>query len=105
VFVLVRGLPPRETALARALHGTDAAAWGPSEYLLADTVDALNAANWQRAQGKPADYPKPYPRPGDEPDEVTRDAPERVAARAEYERRMQRPSLEERQQPTNDEED
>lgn len=65
VFVLIRGLPPRETALARALEGAEATAWGPLEYMAAVQVDYLAAANWQRASGKAADYPAPYPRPGD----------------------------------------
>lgn len=42
----------------------DAADWGLPESLLAEVADALRVANWQRGQGKRADYPKPIPRPG-----------------------------------------
>ncbi|WP_425591812.1 DUF5361 domain-containing protein [Actinomyces procaprae] len=41
--------------------------WGLTEHLLAAAVDALNIANWQRANaGKkaPSPRPKPIPRPG-----------------------------------------
>lgn len=38
--------------------------WGLSELLIAEAVDALAVANWQRGAGKRADYPKPIPRPG-----------------------------------------
>lgn len=41
----------------------EAALWGVTDYLLAAAVDALNAANWQRAGDKKAHRPKPLPRP------------------------------------------
>lgn len=46
-----------------ALHGA-AAAWTPAEYLLANVVDLLAAANWQRGGGK-GKKPKRVRRPGD----------------------------------------
>jgi hypothetical protein len=60
--VLVRHLP-LDSATALAVNG-DAAAWGITEHLLAAAVDALNAANWQRAGDKKLPRPKPIPRPG-----------------------------------------
>lgn len=57
---------PRQSALARAAHGSDLA-WGLTEHLLATAVDALNIANWQRGnEGRksPSRKPKPVPRPG-----------------------------------------
>lgn len=46
----------------RAIH--EAAAWGPTEYLLAAAVDALRDANWQRSGDKKLQRPDPLPRPG-----------------------------------------
>lgn len=64
---LIRCLPP-ESALAAELPESSARPdrrprWGHVEYLLADVVDVLLAANWQRGGGK-SQRPKPYPRPG-----------------------------------------
>lgn len=42
--------------------GTDGA-WTVTDFLLADVVDALNAANWQRAGDKAGQKPDPVPRP------------------------------------------
>lgn len=58
---------PRSSALFRSQH-PDEAVWGHQEQLLALIADTLAAANWQRAQGKKKDYPKPIPRPGVEQD-------------------------------------
>ncbi|MFE9497264.1 hypothetical protein [Streptomyces collinus] len=58
---------PRSSALFRAQHPEEAV-WGHQEQLLALIADTLAAANWQRAQGKKKDYPKPIPRPGVEGD-------------------------------------
>jgi hypothetical protein len=44
----------------RSLHG-DIAAWSVTDHLLANVIDLLQAANWQRG-GKGAP-PKPFPRP------------------------------------------
>lgn len=55
---------PHTSALARAVHG-EAAAWGPTEHLLATVIDVLQIANWQRAGKKGGPRPKPIPRPGD----------------------------------------
>jgi hypothetical protein len=54
---------PRESALYRDMH-PEYAEWGVVEHLLATTVDALHAANWQRAGKKNAPRPKPVKRPG-----------------------------------------
>lgn len=54
-------LPPG--ALTWQDVGTDAA-WSTESHLLAQIVDTLNAANYQRAGGK-GDKPKPLPRPTD----------------------------------------
>lgn len=53
---------PSTSAFARSVNGP-AAAWTVGDYLLAQAVDALHAANWQRAGGK-GQRPKPVPRPG-----------------------------------------
>lgn len=44
-----------------SLHG-EAARWGVTDYLLANAVDALQGANWQRGGGK-GSRPKPVHRP------------------------------------------
>ncbi|MFF9868495.1 hypothetical protein ACF1G0_24355 [Streptomyces sp. NPDC013953] len=65
--VLVRHMP-RDSALARALHG-EAAEWGVSDYLLAAAVDHLAESNWmfatvnQDEDAEALEYPKPVPRP------------------------------------------
>ncbi|MFF3750099.1 hypothetical protein ACFYYH_06495 [Streptomyces sp. NPDC002018] len=69
VAVLVRHLP-RESALARDLHG-EAADWSVTDHLLAHAVDRLAEANWMFAavnrdeDADPPDAPEPLPRPGD----------------------------------------
>lgn len=50
---------------------TAEASWGLTELLLAEAVDALRIANWQRGSGKRSEYPKPLPRPGVEPESLT----------------------------------
>lgn len=52
---------PRDSALAREIHG-EAAEWGPDTHLLGDLLDVLQIANWQRA-GKKRGAPKPIKRP------------------------------------------
>lgn len=65
--VLVRHMP-RDSALARAVHG-EAAEWAVSDYLLATAVDHLAEANWlfatvnQDEDAEPLEYPTPVPRP------------------------------------------
>jgi hypothetical protein len=54
---------PRESSLARAMHGEDAL-WGLTDHLVAAAVDELAVANWQRQGKKGAPRPKPLPRPG-----------------------------------------
>lgn len=61
---------PQDSALYRAMN-PDEHAWDLPTLLLAEAVDALHVANWQRGSGKRKDYPKPIPRPGIEPDAVT----------------------------------
>lgn len=58
---------PHSSALYRAMN-PDETEWGLTEHLLAYVVDLSAVANWQRAQGKKKDYPKPIPRPGIEVD-------------------------------------
>lgn len=58
---------PRSSALFRSMHPEEAE-WGLQEQLLALNADYLAVSNWQRAQGKKKDYPKPIPRPGVEKD-------------------------------------
>lgn len=41
----------RLNVLCQGMYG-ETARWGPTENLLASTVDALRGANWQRAGGK-----------------------------------------------------
>lgn len=44
--------------------------WGTSDYMLANVVDLLNAANWQRGGDKHKPRPKPVKRPGENDDSV-----------------------------------
>ncbi|MCK8680320.1 hypothetical protein [Streptomyces lichenis] len=66
--VLVRHMP-RDSALARALHG-EAAEWQVGDYLLAAAVDHLAESNWmfatvnQDEDAEPLEYPVPVVRPG-----------------------------------------
>jgi hypothetical protein len=65
--VLVRHMP-RDSALARAVHG-EAADWDVSDYLLAAAVDHLAESNWmfatvnQDEDAEALEYPAPVPRP------------------------------------------
>ncbi|MFD0034976.1 hypothetical protein ACWGDS_41340 [Streptomyces sp. NPDC055059] len=65
--VLVRHMP-RDSALARELHG-EAAEWTTADHLLAAVVDQLAEANWMFAtvnrdeDAEPIDPPQPVPRP------------------------------------------
>lgn len=63
-MVLVDHLP-RESALARQVHG-DNVDWDMPSQLLAAVIDQLRVANWQRTQDgqKGRRPPKPTPRPG-----------------------------------------
>ena len=68
--MLVQHLP-RDSALARALHG-ESADWTVTDHLLATVVDQLAEANWMFAtvnrdeDSEPLEYPEPVPRPGSE---------------------------------------
>ncbi|MEU0831035.1 hypothetical protein ACNPQM_08165 [Streptomyces sp. NPDC056231] len=70
--MLVQHLP-RDSALARDLHG-EAAEWSVTDHLLANAVDQLTVANWMFAtvnrdmDSEPLDCPEPTPRPGTTPD-------------------------------------
>ncbi|MFI6644292.1 hypothetical protein [Streptomyces sp. NPDC050504] len=65
--VLVQHMP-RDSALARELHG-EAADWSVTDHLLAHAVDQLAEANWMFAmvnrdeEADPLDHPEPIPRP------------------------------------------
>lgn len=54
---------PRESATMQAVLGP-VAMWGHEHHLLADIVDVLQAANWQRIGKRSAPRPKPVSRPG-----------------------------------------
>lgn len=69
MLVIVRQ-SPRDSALFRAMNPEDHE-WSLPTLLLAEAVDDLRIGNWQRGSGKRADYPKPIPRPGVEPDSTT----------------------------------
>lgn len=62
MLTIVRQCPPT-SAVARAVDAQQSA-WGIGEHLAALTLDELRVANWQRANGKKQDYPKPVERPG-----------------------------------------
>lgn len=55
---------PRDSAIARAAHPNEVA-WTATDYLLANVVDVLNVANYQRdkANGGRGRRPKPMKRP------------------------------------------
>lgn len=55
----------------RARTPADERGWDLRAFLIAEVIDALNVANWQRGAGRRSDYPKPYPRPGVKPDSTT----------------------------------
>ncbi|MDQ0793556.1 hypothetical protein [Streptomyces sp. B1I3] len=62
LLTIVKQLP-RSSALFRSMHPEEAE-WGLVEQLIAYTADLTAVGNWQRAQGKKKDYPRPIPRPG-----------------------------------------
>lgn len=65
MLVLINGLPPMGTALARAKTDDDIG-WSMTDHLLASVVDALRLANWQRAaNSSDSNRPNPIQRPGD----------------------------------------
>lgn len=76
---------PRESATVREVRG-EAVAWGPTEHLLATTVDLLAGANWQRGGDKKAPRPKPLPRPGEAEAKATRAQQTRERLLAQRER-------------------
>jgi hypothetical protein len=63
LLVIVKQSPPG-SALSRAMLGPDHVWNNLTDQLLARISDALEVANWQRAEGKRSEYPKPIPRPG-----------------------------------------
>lgn len=67
IFVRVVQKEP-SSALATELHGP---AWTIEAQLLAEAVDALNMANWQRAGRRHAPRPKRLPRPWEKPKTTT----------------------------------
>ncbi|MFF8830642.1 hypothetical protein [Streptomyces sp. NPDC015131] len=85
--VLVRHMP-RDSALARAVHG-EAAEWNVGDYLLASAVDHLAEANWmfatvnQDEDAEALEYPSPVPRPTGAIPEDDAPAPEPAGPRPE----------------------
>ncbi|MEV3992048.1 hypothetical protein AB0J57_24355 [Streptomyces sp. NPDC049837] len=81
--VLVRHMP-RDSALARAVHG-EAAEWAVSDYLLAAAVDHLAESNWmfatvnQDEDAEALEYPTPVPRPDGDGGDTDASAPPEVA--------------------------
>lgn len=61
--MLVRHLPP-ESDTARAELGP-VVDWSTTDHLLANVLDVLVEANWQRAGDKKVPHPKPVERPGE----------------------------------------
>ena len=53
---------PRTSALSRHVNG-DIAAWGETDYLLAELIDVVSAVSWQLGGDSKTPRPKPYPRP------------------------------------------
>lgn len=56
------------SALGRELHGP---IWSVEAQLMAEAVDAMNMANWQRGGRRSAPKPKPIPRPWLKPKTTT----------------------------------
>jgi hypothetical protein len=87
--VYVRQMPAG--ARTRLAQGDKDSLWGLQEHLQAHTIDALRAANWQRAneglkKGQQSKPPKPFPRPG-VGRKSDKNSPERLAKRADARRR------------------
>ncbi|MGW3659654.1 hypothetical protein ACWD6R_30135 [Streptomyces sp. NPDC005151] len=67
---------PRDSALARELHG-EAADWMVTDQLLAQVVDQLAKVNRMFAtvnrdeEAEPLDFPQPVPRPGGQVEDDT----------------------------------
>lgn len=83
MLALIRHLP-RDSALARALHGEEAS-WGAGEHLLAAVVDHLAIGNWlftcAHSESEPP-HPEPVPRPGtrtEETEAVENPSPQELA--------------------------
>jgi hypothetical protein len=56
---------PADSAFAMSLGG-ESAVWSTTDYLLANVVDELRTANWQRSSNaNEGNRPKPIPRPGE----------------------------------------
>jgi hypothetical protein len=88
LFVIVKQ-SPKDSALIRAIAG-EQYEWFTTNQLLALVADALHVANWQRAEGKRSEYPKPIPRPGVEvPRHHGREAVSMEEMRGRLERKRQ----------------
>lgn len=89
VSVLLAGLPI-ESATSRAL-APEFIGWTVDSFLLAQVIDTLQAANWQRGGDEHTPRPKPFPRPGDvDKDAEFTEHKRRVMERKIAERRQQR---------------
>lgn len=68
LWVIVRHMPPHESALWRVMNPDDAP-WNMDTFLQAEMVDTLRLLVWQKTKDgqKGRGRPKPIPRPGHRP--------------------------------------
>lgn len=73
LYVILKTLP-RDSALFRAIHGDDEAAWTVQAHLLAIVADAANWLVWSKTRDgeKGRNRPERIPRPGLAADQETR---------------------------------
>lgn len=63
IWVIIQQLPPNSALLRKIVPDQ----WTATDYLLANVIDVLQNANWQRGADpkKPGPLPSPFPRPGE----------------------------------------
>lgn len=62
LWVVIRAADP-DSLVHRAID-SESFGWSRTQYMLADIIDHLAGANWQRSGDKRRPKPKPFPRPG-----------------------------------------